>query len=484
MILCTMDNTGERQGCRFPDWVPARYVFAILGSMGMAIVYGLKVNLSVCIVAMINNTALLEMSGGHGGGHGEDMLMSNLTVSSGGGDMTVKCEYPEDPNVGGGGGGFQDGPFAWSERVQGLILGSYFWGYLVTQMPGGRVAEMFSARWVFWGAVILNAACTVLTPPAAFLGYGALIAMRVLEGLGAGVTFPAMHVLIARWTPPVERSRMSSIIYAGTALGTVVSLPLSGIIAGSLGWEVVFYGMGGLSLIWCVAWPLLVFDSPESHPLISPVERDMIINSLGGSTKPSSPSKKHKMMKVPWRAVLTSGPFLAIVVAHMCSNFGWYMLLIELPSYMKQVLRFDIQQNAGLSALPFFTMWLFSIILSNRLDWARGKEYLSVTTVRKLATAIGSVIPGICLVGVCIAGCNRAGAVSLMQSLSQWQIIFLTTVGLYAIEVVVYLALASGEVQPWNNPPEAEKGTPEECELALQAPVNGETNSPSHQDKQ
>lgn len=52
-------------------------------------------------------------------------------------------------------------------------------------MPGGRVAEMFSARWVFWGAVVINALCTVLTPPAAKLGYGALIGARLIEGLGA-----------------------------------------------------------------------------------------------------------------------------------------------------------------------------------------------------------------------------------------------------------------------------------------------------------
>ena len=39
-----------------------RYVTAVLGSMGMAIIYGLKVNLSVAIVAMVNHTALGKQS--------------------------------------------------------------------------------------------------------------------------------------------------------------------------------------------------------------------------------------------------------------------------------------------------------------------------------------------------------------------------------------------------------------------------------------
>ena len=38
-------------------------------------------------------------------------------------------------------------------------------------------------------------------------------------GLGAGVTFPAMNVLIAKWAPEEERSTISSIIYGGTSLG-------------------------------------------------------------------------------------------------------------------------------------------------------------------------------------------------------------------------------------------------------------------------
>lgn len=42
--------------------VPARYILSILGSIGMAIVYGLKVNLSVALVAMLNHTEIHRLS--------------------------------------------------------------------------------------------------------------------------------------------------------------------------------------------------------------------------------------------------------------------------------------------------------------------------------------------------------------------------------------------------------------------------------------
>ena len=35
-----------------------RLIFAILGSIGMAIIYGLKVNLSMAIVPIVNQTAV------------------------------------------------------------------------------------------------------------------------------------------------------------------------------------------------------------------------------------------------------------------------------------------------------------------------------------------------------------------------------------------------------------------------------------------
>ena len=39
--------------------------------------------------------------------------------------------------------------------------------------------------------------------------------MRVIQGLSAGVSMPAMNVLIAQWSPELERSYLSSIVFAG-----------------------------------------------------------------------------------------------------------------------------------------------------------------------------------------------------------------------------------------------------------------------------
>ena len=51
-----------------------------------------------------------------------------------------------------------------------------------------------------------------------------------------------------------------------------------------------------------------------------------------------------KSPKIPFKAIFTSIPFWAIMVAHSCQNWGFYTLLAELPTYMSRILHFDIKE--------------------------------------------------------------------------------------------------------------------------------------------
>ena len=78
---------------------------------------------------------------------------------------------------------FLQGPFTWDAIIQGVLLASYFYGYLVTQVLGGRLAELLSAKWTFGVSVFLNVLLALLSPPAAWLGWGYLLAIRILQGM-------------------------------------------------------------------------------------------------------------------------------------------------------------------------------------------------------------------------------------------------------------------------------------------------------------
>ncbi|XP_019762059.1 sialin isoform X2 [Dendroctonus ponderosae] len=446
--------------------ISTRYVICVLGSIGLGIIYGLKTNFHVAIVSMVNHTAVA-------GGSSHD------------------------------GAAKEDGPFVWSKTVQGFLLSSYFWGYMISELPGGRLAESFSAKWVMFFAIAINVVSALLTPVFAEIHYGLLLVLRVLQGIGGGVTFPGMHVILAHWAPPTERSVMSNIVYAGTALGTVFFMLLAGIIGAKLGWMWIFYIEGGASALWLLLWFFLAADSPATQKKINPEEREFIMKSLNQTEGESSGAHE---LKMPWKAAMTSPAFLAILVAHTCSNWGWYMVLVELPLYMKTVLKFKLEENSFLTALPFLTMWIFSMIFSKIMDHLRGKNIISTTTARKIATGVASMGPLICFVSLCYLDGQQTGVVLMTlavtaiggmfcgflsnhidiapnfagtlvavtntvatipgiavpfvvsaltkkdDSINSWRILFWITVALYAIEFIVFSIFGSGEEQAWNKP--------------------------------
>ena len=85
----------------------------------------------------------------------------------------------------------EDGPFVWTKTAQGHVLGAFFYGYLISQVPAGMLAEHVGGKWVFTGVMALTAIPTLLTPPAAMISYKMLIVLRVLAGIGSVCIRPA-----------------------------------------------------------------------------------------------------------------------------------------------------------------------------------------------------------------------------------------------------------------------------------------------------
>lgn len=116
----------------------------------------------------------------------------------------------------GGMGEVSGGEFEWSESLQGLILSSFYWGYVITHLPGGYLAERFGGKYTLSLGILSTAIFTLLTPVVVEAGGSTwLIVLRVLQGLGEGTTFPALSALLAMWIPLNERSKLGSLVFGG-----------------------------------------------------------------------------------------------------------------------------------------------------------------------------------------------------------------------------------------------------------------------------
>ena len=112
----------------------------------------------------------------------------------------------------------------WSETLKGFILSSFFIGYLITQVPGGWLANRYGGKLVLGIAVLWWSIFTIITPPAAFLSVAVLVVARIAMGLGEGMAFPSMYNLYGRWIPSAEKARAVVITFSGISLGTLFAL--------------------------------------------------------------------------------------------------------------------------------------------------------------------------------------------------------------------------------------------------------------------
>jgi ACS family sodium-dependent inorganic phosphate cotransporter len=144
--------------------------------------------------------------------------------------------------------------FSWSETQKGAVLSAFFVGYLPLMVATGVLANRYGGKLVLGLAVVWWSLWTVLTPPAALISLPALVAARILLGLGEAAVFPATMNMIGRWVPEHERSRAVALVTSSVSLGTLFALPVAGWLVRDFGWPMTFYAFGAVGFVWAVWW--------------------------------------------------------------------------------------------------------------------------------------------------------------------------------------------------------------------------------------
>lgn len=134
---------------------------------------------------------------------------------------------------------------------------------------------------------------------------------------------------------------MSAIAYAGTYVGTVITMPGSGLLTTMYGWESVFYVFGSFGCVWFVLYLLIIRESPEKDKYISDDELRFIEESLGPNKLSSLDIMVH-----PWKEIFKSPAVWAICAAHFSENWGFYTLLTQLPTFLKGKQNVKEKKNA------------------------------------------------------------------------------------------------------------------------------------------
>ena len=258
-----------------------------------------------------------------------------------------------------------------SGAQQGLASGIFFWGYLLLQIPGGYLAERWSAK--RWIAILLVLWSVAAVASGLTRTFGELVLARFLLGVAEGGVQPALMTTIRSWFPFSERSRAYAIFKLYTPIAALVAAPFSGIILTYADWRWMFIIQGSAPLIvGLIAWLAVMRDTPAKASWLSDNERNYIESSRIEEGEPL----KHRGT---FKAALTSRIVWQFALIYTLTQMGLLGLTLWMPSVLKKAFHTDMQ--VGLVAmLPQVAAGL-AIILVGRSADRRGAHVAHMSAV-------------------------------------------------------------------------------------------------------
>ncbi|XP_011188331.1 sialin [Zeugodacus cucurbitae] len=245
------------------------------------------------------------------------------------------------------------GDIPWTRQEEFAIQATFYYGYLVTLPFAGRLADRFGGKFFFIHSVTMQAALFMLIPTFAHFSYLGTSAIRLLQGLVAGFGNPALYQLFSTWAHRTERSTLLSFAYGGYSVGTLIAFPLSALLC-RYNWELVFYIVGSVALVFGISCHWLVYNTLEEHPRLSEAERAYL---------KSTNDEKSKSKSIPWSHILSSAPVYAFILTHVLHSYGIIVFTMMLPRFLKEALDYSLSEAGIYASTPFLGGIIAKIII-------------------------------------------------------------------------------------------------------------------------
>jgi MFS family permease len=272
---------------------------------------------------------------------------------------------------------------------QGNAFGFFFIGYVLLQIPGGYIAERWSAKWfvgtllVLWG--LFAVACGLVHTEWEFL------AMRFLLGVAEGGVWPATLVLLSHWFPRAERARANAYWMLCLPAAVVISSPVSGWILGRWGWRFMIVLEGVLPFLWLFIWMLYIADHPRTARWISAEEREHLEVTLQRESAELDAQPQESIFRTFFRPEVL---FLVFIYFLMnCGNYGYQAWLPSaIESSAKRLSNFEV---GVLYSIPYLLTMVGMVVNSKHSDRKRERRgHLAAALVWGGAFLVGGVLIG------------------------------------------------------------------------------------------
>ena len=255
----------------------------------------------------------------------------------------------------------------------GLAVSAFAWIYAPAQFFIGWLSTRVCVYRLIATGLALWALATFAT--GFVTGLAALVACRVLLGIGEGVAFPCASKIIAAHVPADRRGLANGVMSTALGIGPALGIFAGGLILASHGWRPIFWIFGALTLLWLAPWLM--------------------------ASKPHWTTRERVKAEVPLSAVTRYWAPWAQGIAHFCTTYGFFFLLAWLPLYLIESRGFTILEMASITtsfyllqaASGLFWGWLSDIMVKQGHDEGKVRRLLMV--VFMLSTAASTLAIGL-----------------------------------------------------------------------------------------
>src|SRR6185436_13799872 len=226
----------------------------------------------------------------------------------------------------------------------GWVFSAFTWAYAIFEIPSGWMGDVMGPRKVLTRIVIWWSAFTAATGLA--WNFASLVVARLLFGIGEAGAFPNTSRSFAKWFPVAERGAAHGWVFMGTRMGGAITPPIVVALMAAIGWRQTFYTFGVLGVIWAWFWWRWFRDEPSQHPEVNAAELALI--------RESAEHERETSHAFRWSELLSAN-LLLVYGMYFTMGYTLYFNLTWLPTYLKDVRGFSLQQAGWLSAVVLFT---------------------------------------------------------------------------------------------------------------------------------
>lgn len=417
------------------SFIKVRFLIVLMGTLCPVVCYISRQNLSMAMVAMVKDPDR-PIEEQHSQNHTLNNLINRTAQSFNiGEDVASTCPSPTIIGL----DGKEEiakkivtyGPkYDWTTSERSLLFETFFWTYVVCQIPAARFAEVVGAKWVLATATIGSSILSLITPWAASQHVYAFALIRALMGICQTALYPAGYVLYTQWLPPAERSQALPALNAGAYVGSIIASTATGFFSEqeAYGWEYAFYMPSVLCAIWSIFWILFGASEPRQHKFISHEEIEYIESRMEVKNGGSLQQKK----SLSWKKLATSPHIWAMVAAFLASNWAFTIILLLLPSYLNYILMIPPFKNGLINSVIYVLFCVSSPIIGAVSTLMVETRVFGLTRLRtrKLFESVALFGQTACFIILPLIGCDTTFVLRLLYT-----------------QIVLFSFINGGEVQ-------------------------------------